>query len=133
MTCGQAEAELRQSVRSDKPELGSGKKKDTKEHDMEKLFTLALVIAVSLGTTAVLANSGHSTRPAQTAAAHLASDGAFRDGLYLGKLAAERGGGLRPPIGRWSGEQDRASFVAGYRRGYNDSHAGEVFGASRPE
>ncbi len=90
---------------------------------MDKLFTLALAIAVCLGTTALLANSGHSARPGQTSDAHLASDGAFRDGLYVGRLAAEGGRALRPPIGRWSGEQDRASFAAGYQRGYGDSVA----------
>ena len=100
---------------------------------MIKLFTLALVIAVSLGTTALLANGGRSARQNQTADARLATDGAFRDGLYVGRLAAEGGRAQRPPIGRWSGEQDRASFVAGYRRGYNDSLAGPASGANQPE
>jgi hypothetical protein len=49
-----------------------------------------------------------------------ATDGAFRDGLYLGKLAAQSGAASHPAIGRWSREQDRSSFVAGYRQGYRD-------------
>jgi hypothetical protein len=100
---------------------------------MDKLFTLALATAVSLGTTALLANSARLAWPNHTADARLASDGAFRDGLYVGRLSAEGGRPLRPPIGRWSEERDRASFVAGYRRGYSDSLAGAKSGASRSE
>jgi hypothetical protein len=43
--------------------------------------------------------------------------------MYLGKLAAESGRPLRPAIGRWSTDQDRATFTAGYRRGYNETLA----------
>lgn len=87
---------------------------------MDKLFTFALALTICAGTTAVLANSGRSARQEQTADAQMAADGAFRDGLYLGRLTAEDGRPLRPPIGRWSNEQDRASFAAGYRSGYDD-------------
>lgn len=86
---------------------------------MNRLFTGVLAVAVCLGTTAMLTNSSRAARRNQSADAQ-AADGAFRDGLYLGKLAAERGRPLYPPSGRWSTEKDRASFVAGYRRGYND-------------
>jgi hypothetical protein len=58
--------------------------------------------------------------------ARYAADGAFRDGLYLGKLAAEAGQRLRPAIGRWSTEQDRAMFTDGYWRGYSDSLANDA-------
>jgi hypothetical protein len=85
---------------------------------MDKIFTFALAMAVCLGTTAMLANSGRTTR--QGPEAQTATDGAFRDGLYVGRLAAESGWPMHPQIGRWSNERDRASFVAGYRRGYND-------------
>jgi hypothetical protein len=85
---------------------------------MNKLFTYGLAMAVSLGTTALLATSGRTARQVQSADAQMAVDGAFRDGLYVGKLAAADGRALLPPIGRWSNEWDRASFVVGYRRGY---------------
>ena len=85
---------------------------------MDKIVTFALAMAVSLGTTAMLANGGHATR--QSADGQMATDGAFRDGLYVGRLAAESGRPLHPQIGRWSSERDRTSFAAGYRRGYND-------------
>jgi hypothetical protein len=85
---------------------------------MEKIFVLALALAVSVGTTAMLANSDNATRQPQSVITKMASDGAFRDGLYIGKLAAKHGQPQSPPIGRWSNERDRASFVDGYRRSY---------------
>jgi hypothetical protein len=90
---------------------------------MDKIFTFALALAVSLGTTAFLANSGGSTWQDHSPDAQRATDGAFRDGLYVGRLAAEGKRRLQPPIGRWSSDRDRASFVAGYRRGYDDARA----------
>ncbi len=87
---------------------------------MGKLFVLALAIAVSVGTTAVLGNSGRSARQSEDSIARMAGDGAFRDGLYVGRLAAASGRPLVPDIGRWSRESDRTSFASGYRRGYND-------------
>jgi len=101
---------------------------------MDKLFTYALAIAVCVGTTAMLTNNGRAMRQEQSADAPLAADAAFRDGLYVGKLSAEAGRSLHPPIGRWSNERDRSSFTAGYRRGYGDSLASAASGgASRAE
>jgi hypothetical protein len=96
-------------------------------YDMDKLFTFAVAIAVSLGTTAMLANSERA--PQQRAAAQLNSDAAFRDGIYIGRLAVERKQPPRPLIGRWSTEKDRATFLAGYWRGYNETHFGVVSAA----
>ncbi len=90
---------------------------------MSKLTTYTLAIAVSLGTTAMLDNNQRSNRPHEPAEQRLAADGAFRDGMYTGKLAAEGGRPLRPAIARWSTEQDRAMFTAGYHRGYNETLA----------
>ena len=93
---------------------------------MDKLFTFTLALAMCLGTTAMLAQGGRPT--GQSAEAQLATDGAFRDGLYVGRFAAENGRPLHPPIGRWSSEHDRTSFAAGYRRGYGDVVAIAVAG-----
>jgi hypothetical protein len=87
---------------------------------MTRLLTYALAIAVCLGTTAVLAIGNHNVTTREGAEAGFAADGAFRDGLYLGKLAAQSGQSLRPAIGRWSKDQDRSMFTAGYLRGYNE-------------
>jgi hypothetical protein len=92
---------------------------EDEENDMEKIFILVLALSVSLGATAMLANGRHATRPGQTLNMKLSADGAFCDGLYIGKLAAKRGQPQTPPVGRWSNERDRASFVDGYRRGYS--------------
>jgi hypothetical protein len=89
---------------------------------MTRFFTSA-TIALCLGATATLAITNSSVKPGTIAEARLDADGAFRDGLYLGKLAAENGQLLRPTIGRWSRAEDRSMFVAGYRRGYNESRA----------
>jgi hypothetical protein len=91
--------------------------------EMSRLSTYALAIAVSLGTTAMLDNNHRAIKTNASAEARLAADGAFRDGMYLGKLAAESGRPLHPAIGRWSTDQDRATFTAGYRHGYNETLA----------
>jgi hypothetical protein len=90
---------------------------------MSKLFTYVLAIAVSLGTTALLAKSKHTPNSNPSPDASLDADGAFRDGLYLGELAAGSGQSPRAAIGRWSTDQDRATFMAGFRRGYNETLA----------
>ena len=90
---------------------------------MEKLLTFVLAVAVSLMTTVLIA--GSRTEAAGQSQAQTATDGAFRDGLYIGRMAAEGGRPEHPPIGRWSTAADRASFLKGYRSGYRDaaSHA----------
>jgi hypothetical protein len=55
-----------------------------------------------------------------------ATNGAYRDGLFVGKLSAEHGAKARAPIGRWATAEDRASFTAGYQRGYGESLATHV-------
>lgn len=83
---------------------------------MTRLFTYAAIM-LGLSATAMLSAN---YRPANSVQGEiqLSADGAFRDGLYLGRLAAESGQPIHPAIGRWSAEQDRANFIAGYRRGY---------------
>ena len=88
---------------------------------MSKLSAYGLAFAACLGTMAMLANSNGKVIDTSSVEARFAADGAYRDGLYLGKLAADRGQALRPALGRWAMEQDRAMFSAGYHRGYEDS------------
>ena len=99
---------------------------------MTKFFTYAAIV-IGLGATATLAINPHSLNPRTTAEVRLAADGAFRDGLYFGKLAAEYGQPLRPAVGRWSTDQDRSMFTAGYRRGYNESLASTGANAERAQ
>lgn len=91
---------------------------------MSKILAAMLVIASWLGASAVLANHSlmnASMNASATSEARFAVDGAFRDGLYVGRLTAQQGLALHAPIGRWSTDKDRASFIAGYRQGYGDS------------
>jgi hypothetical protein len=82
------------------------------------MIPYALAISVSLGTTAMVANNNRSPQSVPNNDARFASDAAFRDGLYVGRLAGERGEPQRIAVARWSTEQDRALFADGYRRGY---------------
>ncbi|HEY6369046.1 MAG TPA: hypothetical protein VIX37_00570 [Candidatus Sulfotelmatobacter sp.] len=109
--CGQAEVELRQ---------GSGATQ--KQRDMDKIFTLALAMAVCLGTTAVLANSGRRAARVRMRIRTWPPTEHFGTG-FTGKLAAEGGRPPRPLIGRWSTEWDQAAFAAAYGRGYQESLA----------
>jgi hypothetical protein len=45
---------------------------------------------------------------------------AFRDGAYLGKLAARGQESRHVSASRWASEADRQLFAAGYERGYTD-------------
>jgi hypothetical protein len=72
---------------------------------MNKLAAYALVMSASIGTSAMLGNLKRATSPDASAESRLAANGAFRDGMYLGKLAAENGRLPLPAVGRWSTEQ----------------------------
>lgn len=89
---------------------------------MTRFFT-STAIVLALGVTATLAISPSNTKSMTTSEASLAADGAFRDGLYLGKLAAASGEQPRLAVGRWSSAQDRLQFAIGYRRGYDEAFA----------
>ena len=41
---------------------------------------------------------------------------AYRDGLYVGKLVAQRGEQRQAPVGRWATQMDRDTFQAGYEQ-----------------
>jgi hypothetical protein len=54
------------------------------------------------------------------------SNPAYRDGAYLGKLAAERGETPRFSFGRWAATSARQSFVEGYAAAYNQQLADDA-------
>jgi hypothetical protein len=80
---------------------------------MRKLLVLTGILGI-MGTLVAISrtatNGSAGTQPALSAA--------FRDGAYLGKLAAKQGETPKPPVGRWAAPSDRASFVAGYYTAY---------------
>ncbi len=95
------------------------------------LYGFIFAIAVGAPGTMLIKRAGRpsqtvsgsptdSDSPTVSSSANEATDAAFRDGLYQGKLAAERGREPRPSsgYGRWHSDQDLASFVAGYQQGY---------------
>src|ERR1700733_2620153 len=100
---------------------------------MSKLSAYAYAATLALGRTAMLANSNRSLQPTpnpglsgsglSNSGLALDADGAFRDGLYLGKLAAQSGQPMSMVVGRWSTEKDRATFTSGYQRGYSETLA----------
>jgi hypothetical protein len=87
---------------------------------MFKHFAYALPLLVCLGAAGVVVSNTAEPRPHQ---ARMATDGAFRDGLYMGRFAAKTGRPYRPLIGRWSEPGARASFGAGYELGYKQALA----------
>jgi hypothetical protein len=89
---------------------------------MQRLLTYVLAMGC-VGTSAMLVQRDVTTRQKQSADVQLTNDAAYRDGLYLGKLAHEAKRQMHPPIGRWSTEKDRASFTAGYRQGFGEELA----------
>ena len=89
---------------------------------MRKYFLGVLTIALCLGGAALVRSANQQdTFVDENQDAVGAADGAFRDGVYQGQLAMARGSEPHVAIGRWASTQDRASFVAGYRKGYTDS------------
>jgi hypothetical protein len=85
---------------------------------MKRLPLFASVLALGLGFIPAVQHSRHSSFPGDGDNPALAVNGAFRDGLYSGKLAAESGRPLQAPIGRWAAADDRTFFAKGYERGY---------------
>jgi len=85
---------------------------------MKTISLFALALTLGMGTASMLnTNNQNSNQPVQSA------DAAFRDGLYLGRLAAEAGAEPHVARGRWATLGDRALFAAGYQEGYSGSLA----------
>ncbi len=80
-----------------------------------KVFTYGVVILLCLAS--VFAKVRRSQATADLGSA---TEGAYRDGLYIGTLSARHHMPLRAPVGRWSAEHDRTLFEAGYRRAYGE-------------
>jgi len=55
-----------------------------------------------------------------------ATNAAYRDGLFQGKLAAARGAKPIPSVGRWNDDKDRSFFVAGYVQGHKQVSADKL-------
>ena len=84
---------------------------------MKKIFYWTLGAALFAGA-ALLATNQQQTGELQSSDAAMMNSAAFRDGAYMGQLAAQRGESSRIAIGRWARQSDRDAFAAGYTRGY---------------
>ena len=87
------------------------------------LFALALLLVL---TTASALWSGRRNVSSAPYDVSENLDGAFRDGLYLGRLAGESGAEPHMAIGRWAWADARRSFRAGYQQGYSHSLSGRA-------
>ena len=82
---------------------------------MKRIF--AFIFALLLG--AALLTASRTRADSQTGLNdQQPTNGAYRDGVYLGKLAASRGDVAHIATGRWATAADRTAFSAGYQQGY---------------
>jgi hypothetical protein len=93
---------------------------------MKTLSLFAVAVALGIGTASMLLADQQNQLPSSNGAAAQITDAAFRDGLYLGKLAAEGGAEPHAAIGRWGTLEDRSSFATGYQQGYSEFLASRV-------
>jgi hypothetical protein len=78
-------------------------------------------LAASLGGAALLlAGVADSAPRLSVNTVNQATNAAYRDGLYLAKLDVQSGRKPHVISGRWSGAQDRASFLEGYQHAFRD-------------
>jgi len=91
---------------------------------VRKTYVIVLVLASSLVAGRAVRTAA-LVRPAQTEdqSPEQAANASFRDGRYLGELAARRGEQPHLSIGRWASSEDRTSFAAGYVEGYRQGRA----------
>jgi hypothetical protein len=90
---------------------------------MKTLFLLAVGTALGMGTASMLRTGHHNHFAGSSATVAQNNDGAFRDGFFLGRIAAEAGAAPYIAVGRWSTTEDRAPFTAGYQQGYKEALA----------
>ncbi|MCU1268984.1 MAG: hypothetical protein JWN74_278 [Acidobacteriaceae bacterium] len=83
---------------------------------MNKIILSALALLVMTASAFTLRNG--SAAPAIPGNPELTTNGAFRDGVYTGKLAGESGDQYHVATARWATGYDRVRFAAGYDQGY---------------
>ena len=83
---------------------------------MNKIILSALALLVMTASAFTLRiGSATQSNPGNP---ELTINGAFRDGLYAGKLAGESGDQYHVAAARWASGDDRIRFAAGYDQGY---------------
>ena len=85
------------------------------------LFTVVVTCTVAAVLARVAAHQSHFAGIAM--AVNNPANAAFRDGLFQGRLHAERGRKQHLSSGRWNVDSDRRSFVSGYLQAYREVYA----------
>ena len=87
------------------------------------LWALALIVGGSAAemVKTEMTMTTTSNAPQNIASNQEISSAAFRDGSYLGKLAAERGDAPHMAVGRWAKNSDRILFATGYSEAYSQN------------
>ena len=85
-------------------------------------FGLIALLSLSCLGFAAIVESGRGRNEGQNSNVNVSqiTSGPFRDGLYLGKLAAKQGGEAHIPSGRWATRAEPLSFTAGFQQGYQE-------------
>src|SRR5207244_8113885 len=98
--------------------LGRGLERNdaTRERTMKSLLVYVPTIIISGALAAILAIGAVHRSPIVDGS--LNTDAAFRDGMFLGHLDADRGRKPHLACGRWRTDADRRSFVSGYVEAY---------------
>ena len=77
-------------------------------HAVQRARTMRQTQRTSVKPVAAATSQASSIDPLLTAA--------YRDGLYVGKLAVQRREQRLAPVGRWATQTDRDAFLAGYEQ-----------------
>jgi hypothetical protein len=85
----------------------------------KRVFSIVVALSLSFASGVLVGSSSHHSAAVENPA--LASDPAYRDGLYQAKLDARGGRAPHFAVGRWNTEAARASYIAGYQDGYRQS------------
>jgi hypothetical protein len=86
---------------------------------MKKLSVWTLMLAVLAGAAVVVKTKSITNMSQASINDARSTSVAFRDGMYLGKLAAQKGEPQHIAVARWAFDADRESFAAGYTQGYS--------------
>ena len=87
--------------------------------ETKKLSVFLAILAMPWGVATVgLAGRASWPRHGSNVDAAQEMDAAYRDGFFLGELDGRQGRKVKPSIARWNTEKDRATFKAGYEKGY---------------
>jgi len=84
---------------------------------MNRAFSYIITVIVSVGLTLIGDMAARAPKISVPSADHI-TNAAFRDGSYQARLDVENGRKPHLSSGRWRTDEDRASYIAGYRHVY---------------